>query len=229
MSRETRAVVLGLFVVVVVAIAMSWWRRPAAEFQRIQGFHVEVRGRDGNGSFDVPSNLVARVAKLAHLDSIVGNARSEWDRGDVTPRDILDAAENSSPDKPGVIQKGDTRIEVIADGEALEINVKDEWDKHVHVRLPRAIVEAMAGDGKISTSEILRKLDELGPGDVVTIRDNDQEVTITAKARRHHSFHISRTLSGPLRGPTDERGKVAIGPAPRIPFPRSGEAGAISS
>ena len=192
MSRETRAVVLGLFVVVLVALALSWWRRPSAEFQRIQGFHVEFRGHDGNGSFDVPSNLVARVAKMAHLESIVGDARSEWGRGDITPRDILDAAENSSPDKPGVIQKGDARIAVVADGEVLEIDVKDEWDKNVHVRLPRAIVEAMAGDGKMSTSEILRKLDELGPGDVVTIRDNGQEVTITAKAtRRHHSFHFS--------------------------------------
>jgi hypothetical protein len=199
MSRETRAVVLGLFVVVLIALALSWWRRPAAEFQKIQGFHVEVRGKDGNGSFDVPSNFVARVAKLAHLDSIIGDAKSEWARGDVTPRDILDAAEQSSPDKPGVIQKGQDRIEVLADGDALEIDVKDEWDKHVHVRLPRAVVEAMAGDGRISTSEILRKLDELGPGDVVTIKANDGEVTITARPRRHRGIHISRILRGPHR------------------------------
>jgi hypothetical protein len=202
MSRETRAVILGLFVVVLVAIALSWWRRPAAEFQRIQGFHVEVHGRDGKGSFDVPSNLVARIAKLAHLDTILGDSQAEWARGDVTPREILDAAEDSSPDKPGVIKKGDARIEVLADGEALEIDVKDEWDKHVHVRLPRAVVEAMAGDGKISTSEILRKLDELGPGDVVTIKGNNNEVTITAKARRPHGLHLSRILGGP-RGRSD--------------------------
>jgi len=194
MSRETRAVVLGLFVVVIVAIAFSWWRRPAAEFQRIQGFHVVVHQRDGsNGSFDVPANFVARIAKLAHLDTVLGESKSEWARGDVTPREILDAAEDSSPDKPGVLQKGDARIEVVSDGEVLEIDVKDEWNKHVHVRMPRAIVEAMAGDGRISTSEILRKLDELGPGDVVTIKDNDQEVTITARPRRHHGLHISRS------------------------------------
>ena len=195
MSRETRAVVLGLFVVVLAAIVLSFWRRPAAEFERIQGFHVEVRSRDGDAtrkvSFDVPSNLVARIARMAHLDSFGPDARAEWARGEVTPREILDAAGNTEPGKPGVIHKGDATIEVVADGEALEVDVKDEWDKHVHIRLPRAIVEAMAGDGKISTSEILRQLDELGPGDVVRIQDDGNEVTITAQPRKHHGMQIS--------------------------------------
>ena len=214
MSKETRAIVLGLFVVVLCAVALSFWRRPAAEFERIKGFHVEVRARDGDStrhvSFDVPSNLLARIAKLAHLEKIGGDVRAEWSKGDVTPRDILDAAEESGPGKPGVIKKDDATIEVVADGEALEIDVKDEWDKSVHVRVPRLLVEAMTESGRISTSEILRKLDELGPGDVVTIKDHDSEVTITAQPRRsRHTIKISRTLSGPLRGPTDERGNEA--------------------
>ena len=196
MSRETRAVVLGLFVVVLVALALSWWRRPAAEFQRIRGFRVEVRSRDGSetrhASFDIPSNLVARIAKLAPIQEIGGDIRRDWSKEDVTPRQILDAADESAPGKPGVIKKDDATIEVLADGDALVVDVKDEWDKHVHVRLPRALVEAISGDGnRISTSEILRRLDELGPGDVVTIQDHDTEVTITAQPHRRHGIHIS--------------------------------------
>jgi hypothetical protein len=195
MSKEVRAVVLGLFVVVLVALAMSFWRRPAAEFSRIKGFRVQVRSHDGDGtrtvSFDVPSNLLARVAHLAPMQAIGGDIRAEWGKGDVTPREILEAAEKSEPGKPTVIKKDDATIEVLADGEALDIDVKDDWDKHVHIRLPRMVVEALTGDGRISTSEILRKLDELGPGDVVTIKDKDAEVTITAQPRRHRGLHIS--------------------------------------
>ncbi|HKD16625.1 MAG TPA: hypothetical protein VKG23_02065 [Thermoanaerobaculia bacterium] len=192
MSRETRAVVLGLFVVVLVAVALSWWRRPAAEFQRIQGFRVEVRSRDGSetkhASFDIPSNLIARIAKLAPIQDV----RRDWSKEDITPKQILDAADESAPDKPGVIKKDDATIEVVADGSALVIDVKDEWDKHVHVRLPRALIEAISDNGsRISTSEILRRLDELGPGDVVTIQDHDTEVTITAQPHRRHGIHIS--------------------------------------
>ena len=195
MSKEVRAVILGLFVVVLLALALSYWRRPAAEFTRIKGFRVEVRARDGSetrrASFDIPSNLLARVARLAPLQSIGGDIRREWSKEDVTPKQILDAAEESAPGKPGVIKKDDATIEVVADGAVLEIDVKDEWDKHVHLRLPRVLVEALSDDsGKISTSEILRRLDELGPGDVVTIQDHDTEVTITAQPRRR-GIHIS--------------------------------------
>ena len=196
MNKEVRAVVLGLFVVVLVALALSFWRRPAAEFTRIKGFRVEVRARDGSetrkASFDIPSNLIARIAKLAPLQAIGGDIRRDWSKEDVTPRQILDAAEQSAPGKPGVIKKDDATIEVVADGGALEIDVKDEWDKHVHIRVPRVLVEALSDDGgRISTSDILRRLDELGPGDVVTIQDRDSEVTITAQPRRRHGIHIS--------------------------------------
>jgi hypothetical protein len=207
MSKEVRAVILGLFVVVLAAIALSYWRRPAAEFTRIKGFRVEVHSRDGGetrkASFDIPSNLIARIAKLAPVQAIGGDIRRDWSKQDVTPRQILDAAEDSGPGKPGVIKKDDATIEVVADGDALEIDVKDEWDKHVHVRLPRALVEALTDDGgRISTSEILRKLDELGPGDVVTIQDHDTEITITAQPHRRHGVHISRILSCPLSSRT---------------------------
>jgi hypothetical protein len=196
MSKEVRAVVLGLVVVVLAAIALSFWRRPAAEFSRIKGFRIEVHAKDGdetrNLSFNVPANLVARVAKLAPVESLGGDIKANWGKGDVTPQEVLDAAEESAPGKPGVIQKDGETIEVVADGEVLEIDIKDEWDKHVHIRLPRLLIEALSEGGKISTSEILRKLDELGPGDVVTIKDKDNEVTITAEPRKGgRGLHIS--------------------------------------
>jgi hypothetical protein len=197
MSKEVRAVVLGLVVVVLAAIALSFWRRPAAEFSRIKGFRIEVHAKDGdetrNLSFNVPANLVARVAKLAPVESLGGDIKANWGKGDVTPQEVLDAAEESAPGKPGVIQKDGETIEVVADGEVLEIDIKDEWDKHVHIRLPRLLIEALSEGGKISTSEILRKLDELGPGDVVTIKDKDNEVTITAEPRKGKGkgLHIS--------------------------------------
>jgi hypothetical protein len=195
MSREVRAVVLGLFVVVLAAVALSVWRRPAAEFQRIKGFRVEIRSREGGetrrAAFNVPSNLLARLARLAPKE-LGADMKREWSKEDVTPRQILDAAEESAPGKPGVIKKDDATIEVMADGGVLEIDVKDEWDKHVHIRLPRVLIEALSDDnGRISTSEILEKLDELGPGDVVTIQDRDSEVTITAQPYRKHGIHIS--------------------------------------
>ena len=200
MSKEVRAVVLGLVVVVLAAIALSFWRRPAAEFRRIKGFRVEVHAKDGdamrNLSFDVPANLVARVAKLAPVESLGSDIKANWGKGDVTPQEVLDAAEESAPGKPGIIKKDDETIEVVADGGVLEIDIKDEWDKHVHIRLPRVLIEAMSEGGKISTSEILRKLDELGPGDVVTIKDKDNEVTITAEPRKGRGLHIS---SAPLK------------------------------
>ena len=188
MSKEARAVVLGLFVVVIAALALSYWRRPSVEFKRIKGFRVEVKKTEGDQtrrvSVNVPVSLLAQLSRLASLDSLGGDIRADWGHGDVTPKQILAAAAESSPGKPGVIKKDMSTIEVSADGDALVIDVKDEWDKNVHIRLPRTLVEAFADDHPLSTREILRRLDELDPGDVVTIKDHDSEVTITAQPRR---------------------------------------------
>ncbi len=185
--KEIRAVVMGLFVVLLVVLALAVWRRPAVEFSRVKGYRVEVRENEGGStrhvSFTVPSNFVARMAKLVPLDSIGGDLRADWGRSDVTPRDILEAADGSTPDKPGLIKRDDYTIEVKPDGTALDILLKDNWDKTVKVRLPRAIVESFGGGQRITTRDILRKLDELGPGDVVVVKDRDKEVTITAEAR----------------------------------------------
>jgi hypothetical protein len=188
MSKEARAVVLGLFVVVIFAIGLAFWRRPAAEFRRIRNFRVEVKKKDGDStrrlSFNIPANLVARIAKLAPVESIGSDMKSDWGKGEVGAREILDAAKESEPGKPGVIKKDGETIEVARDGEALVIDVKDEWDKRVHVRLPRVLLEGLSDEHTISISEILRRLDELGPGDVVVIKDGNSEVTITAQPRK---------------------------------------------
>ncbi len=66
--KEVRAVVLGLLVVVLVAIAISVWRRPARELRHVRGFRVEIQKTEGGSrrhvSFHVPISLVARVASL---------------------------------------------------------------------------------------------------------------------------------------------------------------------
>ena len=70
-----------------------------------------------------------------------------------------------------------------AQGAALEIQVHDDWDKSVRIRLPRSLVESFSKDSRISPRDILKKLDELGPGDVVSVHDRDEEVIITAEGR----------------------------------------------
>jgi hypothetical protein len=193
MTREVRAVVLGLIVVVLVALALARWNRPGREFSHIRGFRVEVREKDGDAtrkvSFRVPVSLVARIASMMPLEKIRTDMNADWGRGDVSVRDILDAAERSAPGKPGVIKKEDTTVEVLADGQALEIDVKDDWDKSVHVRLPRVLIEGLSDEHHLSTHEILRRLDEMGPGDVVIIKQRDNQVTITAEPRR--GLHVS--------------------------------------
>jgi hypothetical protein len=185
--KEIRAVVLGLLVVVLAALALAWWHRPAVEFSHVKAYRVDVRDTEGgatrHASFTIPTNLVARIAKFAPIDKIGGDLRADWGRGDVTPRDILDAAAESAPGKPGLIKRDEYTITVTADGAALDITITDNWDKTVKLRVPRAIVESFGGGRSITTRDILKKLDELGPGDVVVVKDRDKEVTITAEAR----------------------------------------------
>ena len=189
MNKETRAIVLGLFVVVVFALGLAYWRGPARDFHRIRGFRVEVKKTDGDEtrkfSVHVPVALIAQLARLAHIeDTLDGDIRTAWDESDVTPRQILDAADASTPDKPGIIKKDDETIEVRADGDAILFDVHDDWDKRVHIRLPRSLVEVFSSDHPMSARDLLRHLDELDPGDLVTIRDRDDEITITAEPRR---------------------------------------------
>lgn len=186
--REVRAVVLGLFVVLIFIMGINLWRRPGREFHRVRGYRVEI-AKTENGSrrhisFHVPMSALARIASLSPVADIGGSARADWGDGSVTARDILDAADKSKPGEPGVITAKDhSRIEVQADGAALEIHVVDDWNKSVRVRLPRSLVETFTNDSRVSPRDILKKLDELGPGDVVVVKDRDEEVTITAEGK----------------------------------------------
>ncbi len=189
MNKEVRAVVLGVFVVVLFALGIAYWRGPARDFHRIRGFRVEVKKTDGGEtrkfSVHVPVALIAQLTRLAHIDDALdGDIRTAWDKSDVTPRQILDAADESTPDKPGVIRKDDQTIEVRSDGDAILIDVRDDWDQKVHIRLPRSLVEVFSEDHPMSARDLIRHLDELDPGDLVTIRDRDDEITITAEPRR---------------------------------------------
>jgi hypothetical protein len=186
--KEVRAVVLGLLVVVLVTVAIAVWRRPARELKHLGGFKVEIEKSDAGArrrhiSFHVPITLIARLTSLVPFREFGGDFRTDWGNGDLSAKDILDAAAASAPGKPGEIKGKHKRIEVTADGPALEIVVKDDWDKTVRLRVPRALVESLSSEKSISPREILRRLDELGPGDVVVIRDRDDQVTITAEPK----------------------------------------------
>jgi hypothetical protein len=189
MNKDVRAVVLGLFVIVVVAIGFAIWRRPSHEFQRIRGFKVEVRTTEGDETrkfnFTVPVSLLAQLTRLANLDDTLnGNIRAAWDDSEITPRQILDAADASTPEKPGTFEVDGHSVEVRGQDGRIVIDVKDDWDKEVHIAVPRHLVEVFADDEPLTTRELLRRLDELNPDDVVTIRDHEDEITIRAEARK---------------------------------------------
>jgi len=185
--KEVRAIVLGLLVLVIIAIGISIWRRPARELKHLSGFRVEVTKNEGGSrkhvSFHIPISVVARAASFIPISDFGGDWTRDWSDGDITARDILDAADKSSPGKPSEIERGRKRIEVLADGAAIEVTVKDEWGKAVRIRVPRSLVESLSSERHISPREILRRLDELGPGEMVVIHDRDDEVTITAEPR----------------------------------------------
>jgi hypothetical protein len=185
--KETRAVILGLVVVMIVVAMLAYWKRPAPEFARVKSFKVEVQERENGSmhrvSFSIPSNLVARVAKLAPIERFGADINADWDDHDITPREILEAADRSEPGKPTVLEKNDKTVEVQGLGNIVEIRVHDSWGKNVQVRLPRAIIESVSGGRDISPKELLERIDELGPGDVIHVQDGDNRVTITAQPR----------------------------------------------
>jgi hypothetical protein len=186
--KELRAIVLGLLVVVLVMIGISLWRRPSRELKHLRGFKVEIQKSEGGErrrhiSFHVPISLIARLTTLVPFQDFGGDFRTDWGHGDLSAKDILDAADRSAPGQPGEIKRDHNTITVAADGVALDIVVNDDCDKTVRMRIPRSLVESLSSEKSITPREILRKLDELGPGDVVVINDRDDQLTITAEPR----------------------------------------------
>jgi S1-C subfamily serine protease len=185
--REVRAVVIGLVVVLLGALALAFWRKPAPEFQRVKGYRVEVREKDGDTtrkvSFTVPTNLVARIVRLAPVASFGADVKADWNDHDLTPGEILEAADRSEPGKPGIVELDNGTMEVMSEGPVIDMLFKDDWDKEIRMRLPREIIESISGQKEISPRDLLQRLDELGPGQVVTFRERDKEITITAMPR----------------------------------------------
>jgi hypothetical protein len=190
MNKDVRAVVLGLLVVVLVALGFAMWRGPSREFHRLKGFRVEVRTTEGDETrkftFPVPVSLLAQLSRIANLDDkLDGDIRAAWDDADITPRQILDAADAATPEKPGTFEVDGHAVEVRGQDGRIVIDVKDDWDQQVHIEIPRHLVEVFADDEPLTTRELLRRLDELDPGDIVTIRDRDDEIVIRAEARKN--------------------------------------------
>jgi hypothetical protein len=118
--KEVRAVVLGLLVIVLVTIAIAVWRRPARELKHLGGFKVEIEKSDAGArrrhvSFHVPIALIARLTSLVPFREFGGDFRTDWGNGELSAKDILDAAAASAPGKPGEIKREHERIEVTAD------------------------------------------------------------------------------------------------------------------
>lgn len=189
MNKDVRAVVLGLLVVVLVAMGFAMWRGPSQEFKKLKGFQVEVKKTEGDETrtfnFTVPVSLLAQLSRLARLDhKLDGDIRAAWDDADITPRQILDAADAATPDQPGVVEVDGHVVEVRSKDGSILIDVKDDWDRKVHIEIPRHLVEVFVDDEPLTTRELLRRLDELNPDDKVTIRDHEDEITIRAEARK---------------------------------------------
>ena len=74
-----RAVVLGLFVVVLVAIALSWWRRPAAEFRgsRDSTSRSTAATEKGSPSTFRPTSSRASPSSPSR-QPIGGDSQAEW-------------------------------------------------------------------------------------------------------------------------------------------------------
>lgn len=191
--KETRAVVVGLVVVILVALVWGFFRRPAPGMRRVRSFRVEIDGtRDGRRrhvSVRIPGFLVGKVSSLAS-HAWDENDFAEWDfngegeRIRITPRDILDAADKSEPGKPVAVpirEGGEDRLEVSRDGEAVRIQVFDHGRHDVEITAPRALVAGLAQEKALSFRDLLQRIDELGPGELVTVRSEDATIKVSAE------------------------------------------------
>ena len=195
--KEARAIVLGIVVVLFIAIVWGFWKRPASGMRRVNSFRVEIDGRE-NGrekhlSVRIPGFLVSKVSDLASR---------AWENGDwndwnfdfdgetrrITPREILEAADKSQPDKPSIVQiHGDeNRLEVSLDSGIVRIKVVSlNHRREAEIQVPRLLLEGLAQQEPISPRELLKRIDTLGPGEVVSISSDEGKVRIVALGRRH--------------------------------------------
>lgn len=191
--KETRAVVTGLVIVVLVALVWGFFRRSTPPgMRKVHSFRVQIDGdRDGRHkhvSVRIPGFLVAKVSSLAShaledAEFTDWNFDGENGHTRVTPRDILDAAARSEPGKPSIISLhgGDDRLEVSREGENIRIVIFDRARRDVTIAAPRAFVESFAREEPLSVRNLFRRIDDIGPGELVTVTSEDATVKVTAE------------------------------------------------
>jgi len=190
--KETRAIVGGLVVVVLIALVWGFFRRPAAGMHRVRSFRVQIDGdHDGHHkhvSLRIPGFLVGKVSSIASTaweNADWANSTFNDEGGSrVTPKDILDAADHSEPGHPGMILvHRDNHLEVSRDGERIRIVSFDRDRREVDIVVPRALVEGLAQEKPLSLRNLLHRIDDMGPGDLVTVTSEDATVRISAESR----------------------------------------------
>ena len=190
--NETLAIVVGLVVVVLIAFAWSFFRRPAVGMRKVRAFRVEIHG-DSHGerqniSIRIPGFFVGKAVQMAS-----GAWERQWRRAQsmdfegttVTPRQLLDAADRSRTGQTVTIDVGHGHLDVRQDGTAIQITAREGDDRHgrAEITVPRALVESLAQEEPLSPRELLARIDAMGPGDLVSVKSDDGEVRITAEAR----------------------------------------------
>jgi hypothetical protein len=193
--KELRAIVLGLVVVVLIALVWGFLRRPATGMTRVRSFRVEIDGRE-NGrekhiSVRLPGVLVGKVSQLVS-HSWENDDWRDWtfevdgENRRITPREILEAAEKSSPGHPTRIEihGGNEALDVIAEGDEVRVHVlHDGARREAEIVLPKILLAGLAQEKPISPREILRRIDSLGPGQIVSIRSEDGNVRVVAEGK----------------------------------------------
>jgi len=187
--------VAGIVVVVLVAVLWGFFRRPAPGMRRVRSFRVQIDGdRDGRRkhvSVRIPGFLVGKVSSLAS-NAWDENAFADWDfSGDgdrirITPKDVLDAADKSEPGKPTPIpirEGGEDRLEVSREGNEVHVVVYDHDRHDVEITAPRALIAGLSQEKALSLRDLLRRIDELGPGELVTVKSEDATIKVTAESR----------------------------------------------
>jgi hypothetical protein len=193
--KETRAIVVGFVVVLMVALVWGVFRRPAAGMRKVRSFRVQIDGehdgRHKHVSVRIPGFLVGKVSSLAS-HAWDENDFSDWDfSGDgervrITPKNILDAADKSEPDKPTPIpirSGGEDRLEVSREGESIHVVVYDHGRHDVEITAPRALIAGLSQEKALSLRDLLHRIDELGPGELMTLRSEDATIKVTAEAK----------------------------------------------
>jgi hypothetical protein len=190
--KETRAVVTGLVIVLLVALVWGFFRRETPRMRKVHSFRVQIDGnRDGRQnhvSVRIPGFLVAKVSSLAS-HALEDSEFTDWNfdgengRARVTPKDILEAADKSEPDKPSIISLhgGDDRLEVSRDGGNIRIVIFDRARRDVEIVAPRVFVEHLAQEEPLSVRSLFRRIDDIGPGDLVTVTSEDATIKVTAE------------------------------------------------